>query len=195
MTNTTKKIASLLVALILVAFSCVTVFAEEVPSPTGVESIKISILSSAEGGSATYEFKSDYNAGPKGGTLVKFTSKANDGYTFSEWQFTGDYTVYSGSLNDPTLEIEAFSDITATPMFTKNPEETTTPGSEETTAPGSNETTATAATVEGTSAVVSVNSGKTSPQTGSNTYVTIAMFAVLAAAAGVIVVKRRMNSK
>lgn len=168
MTTKTKRIAAALVAVILVAVSCITVFAEEttaVPSPTGNRKITVKIIPS-DGGGGHYVME-EIGAGPNNGTLVDFKADVNDGYSFVEWGFEGDYIVSQGDTKDEEIVLEAFSDIVATPVFKD----------------------AQAATA----VTPTVNSGKTSPQTGNNTYAGIAFAAVLVAAAGVIVVKRKIN--
>lgn len=174
MTNKTKRIASVLVALILVAFSCVSAFAAE--SPTGSKDVSI-IIHPSEGGTGTYEIEVEYGQGPNGGKVINFFPKPNDGYTFDKWELKGDYDIIKGSLKEAEFSIEAYSDIEATPYYTKGTG-TDTPSA-----------------TNATSASVVSNTGKTSPQTGDSTYVVFAVVAVLVAAAGVVVVKRKMNDK
>lgn len=175
MTNKTKRIAAVLVALVLVAVSCITVFAADVdvPSPTGTRIIKVTVIKTegCEGGS--YKFETDFFQGPNGGTIVDLTAEPEDGYTLTDWEIEGEYDLHKGTLKDPELAIEAYTDIVATPIFSKNTEEPTAAATEAPT--------------------VKTNDGKTSPQTGNNTYAVIAFLAVLAASAGIIVVKRKIN--
>ncbi|MDD5796179.1 MAG: LPXTG cell wall anchor domain-containing protein [Oscillospiraceae bacterium] len=165
MKQTSKKVISLVAVLLIVMFSCVSAFAAE--SPTGSKDVNV-IIRPTGGGTGTYDVEVVYGEGPNGGKVINFYPKPNSEYTFEKWELKGDYDIIKGSLDDPEFTIEAYSDIEATPYYTK---------------------------AGATSSTVVSNTGKTSPQTSDNTYVVFALVAVIAASAGVVVVKRRIDRK
>lgn len=181
MKSKTSKLLSVLIAMVLIAFSCTSVFAA--PSPTGGKEIKV-VVTPIEGGTAQYTLLSEYGKGPNGGTLVQFTPSANEGYTFSKWSFTGDYKINSGSLDSSTIVIEAFGEITVAPSFTKTG---TTP-----TSPSSSSSATTPSSGSGSTAVVA-NTSKTSPQTGTTPVLPIAISAIALASIGAVIVSRKLS--
>ncbi len=164
MKRTSTKVISVLFALVIMALSCTTAFAAI--SPTGSPELNVVIIPTG-GGTGTYEYETEIEQGPNGGTIVHFTPKPNDGYTFVRWELTGKYTITEGSLTSGSFTIEAFSDIVATPYYVKAGEST----------PSETEH----------------NSSKTSPQTGIPYAVPVAVVVVLVAGAGVFVVKRKLS--
>lgn len=165
MKKSVKRISASLVALLVLMLSCCTVFAAE--SPTGAPDIKVVVIPT-EGGTGTYETTTEVGKGPNGGTLVNFYPKPNQGYTFVEWKLEGQYQITKGSLTTPEFQIEAFSDIEATPYYTKGG----TTGGE----------------------VVS-NDSKTSPKTGDASAVAFVSVAVLLAAGGALFTLKKISSK
>lgn len=159
------KLLSVLVVMIIAALSCTSVFAAV--SPTGAPTLNVVVIPTT-GGTGTYEITTEIEKGPNGGTLVNFVPKANDGYEFTEWKLVGDYKIVEGTLTTGKFTIEAFSDIEATPYYTK---------------PGSSSTAGT----------VQTNTSSTSPKTGTSPVLPIAIVAVAFSAAGAVVVKRKLS--
>lgn len=160
----TKKIAAVLVAMLIVMFSCVSAFAAI--SPSGKPSLNVTIIPT-EGGTGSYEITTEIEKGPNGGTLVNFTPKPNPGYTFVNWEIKGEYDIVSGDLGSYKLTVEAYSDLVATPYYK--------------TAGGT------------TGGSVDANTSQTSPQTGDATNVMFAVAFVLVAMAGAVVVARKIK--
>lgn len=171
MKQVSKSAIAIMVAVLLLMFSSISVFAAE--SPTATPEINIQIKPT-EGGTGSYEFESEFGQGENGGTIVHFEPKPNDGYTFSHWELEGQYTITEGSLNDGSFTIEAFSDIVATPYYTKD-------GSSGGSSSG------------GSINVPDNNSGNTSPQTGDSSLLFVAGTVVVLAAFGAFAVKRRID--
>lgn len=112
-----KKIASCLMALMLIIFAAVPAFAaSDVKSPDGKIKYKVTIISTT-GGSASYEFTTEINE--KGEQGVRLNAKTDTNYKFDHWKIEGSYTT-DGSLKNPTLDITITSDITVTPYFVKS---------------------------------------------------------------------------
>lgn len=160
----TKKVLAVLVAMLIVMFSCVSAFAAI--SPSGKPSLNVTIIPTG-GGTGSYDITTEIEKGPNGGTLVDFTPKPNPGYTFEKWEIEGEYTVVEGDMGSEKLTVEAFSDLVVTPHYTS---ESGTPG-------GS----------------IDANTGQTSPQTGDSTNVMFAVTVVLVAMAGAVVVTRKIK--
>lgn len=160
----TKKVLAVLVAMLIVMFSCVSAFAAI--SPSGKPSLNVTIIPTT-GGTGSYDITTEIEEGPNGGTIVEFVPKPNPGYTFVEWELEGDYTIVEGSLTSGEFTVEAFSDLVATPYYVSD---NGTPG-------GS----------------VDTNTGQTSPQTGDNTNVIFVVAIVLVAMAGAVVVTRKIK--
>lgn len=160
----TKKALAVLVAMLIVMFSCVSAFAAI--SPSGKPSLDVTIIPT-EGGTGSYDITTEIEAGPNGGTIVEFTPKPNPGYTFEKWELEGEYDIVDGSLTTDKLKVEAYSDLVATPYYVSA---SGTPGSS-----------------------VDANTSQTSPQTGDNTNVMFAVAIVLVAMAGAVVVTRKIK--
>ncbi len=173
MKQVSKSVFSIMIAVLLLMFSSIPVFAADSPSADLTIDVQIN---PSRGGTGTYEFESDFGAGENGGTLVHFEAKANDGYTFSNWTLEGNYTVVSGSLNDSSFTVEAFSDLVATPSFTENGNS------------GGGSSAGGSVNVP-----IDSNTSSTSPQTGDNNLLLFAGAVVVLAACGVFVVKRKMD--
>lgn len=170
MKQVSKSVISIMIAVLLLAFSSVSVFAAE--SPSASPEIKVEVIPT-EGGTGSYEFESDFGQGENGGTIVHFEPKPNDGYTFSHWELEGQYTIIEGSLNSGSFTIEAFSDIKATPYYTKN-------GSSGSSAGGS------------TNVPADTNNSGTSPQTGDSNLLFVAGAVVVLSTFGALAVRRRL---
>lgn len=110
----TKKVLAVLVAMLIVMFSCVSAFAAI--SPSGKPSLNVTVIPT-EGGTGSYDITTEIEEGPNGGTIVEFVPKPNPGYTFVEWELEGDYTIVEGSLTSGEFTVEAFSDLVATPYY------------------------------------------------------------------------------
>ena len=185
MKSKTFKIMSVLFAMMLIAFSCTSVFAA--PSPTGGKEVNV-VVTPSDGGSAQYVVVSEVGKGPNGGTLIELSPVANDGYTFVNWTIAGDYKINSGSLDSEKLVVETFGDITATPNFTKggatNP---TSPSDSSATTPSS------ASNSSANNTTVVTNTRKTSPQTGTTPVLPIAISAIALASIGAVIVSRKLS--
>lgn len=185
MKSKTFKIMSVLFAMMLIAFSCTSVFAA--PSPTGGKEVNV-VVTPSDGGSAQYVVASEVGKGPNGGTLFELSPVANDGYTFVNWTIAGDYKISSGSLDSAKLVVEAFGDITATPNFTKggatNP---TSPSDSSATTPSSGSDSS------ANNTTVVTNTSKTSPQTGTTPVLPIAISAIALASIGAVIVSRKLS--
>ena len=181
MKNKTLKIMSVLFAMILIAFSCTSVFAA--PSPTGGKEVNI-VITPSDGGSAQYVFVSEFGKGPNGGTLVELSPLANDGYAFVNWTVSGDYKVDSGSFDSAKLVVEAFGDISVIPNFTKT-------GTTNPTSPSGSSSTTPSSSSNNTAVVT--NTSKTSPQTGTTPVLPIAISAIALASIGAVIVSRKLS--
>ena len=185
MKSKTFKIMSVLFAMMLIAFSCTSVFAA--PSPTGGKEVNV-VVTPSDGGSAQYVVASEVGKGPNGGTLIELSPVANDGYTFVNWTIAGDYKINSGSLDSEKLVVETFGDITATPNFTTggttNP---TSPSDSSATTPSS------ASNSPANNTTVVTNTSKTSPQTSTTPVLPIAISAIALASIGAVIVSRKLS--
>lgn len=203
MKQASKRVLSIMIAILLLIFSSVSVFAAE--SPTAEPDINVKV-NPTQGGTAVYTYLSGIGEGENGGTIVKLEAKANDGYRFSYWEIQGEYIILEGSLdgssttgnhntgfisrsfsmgytikntsslNDESLIIEAFTDINAIPYFVKDN------GSGDGSSSGGSSNTP-----------IDSNTSSTSPQTGDNTLLFFAGAIVIAVACSVIVVKRKID--
>ncbi len=208
MKQASKRVLSIMIAILLLIFSSVSVFAAE--SPTAGPDINVKV-NPTQGGTAVYTYLSGIGEGENGGTIVKLEAKANDGYRFSYWKIQGEYIILEGSLdgssttgnhntgfisrsfsmgytikntsslNDESLIIEAFTDIIAIPYFVKDN--------------GSGDGSSSGGSSSGGSSNTPIdsNTSSTSPQTGDNTLLFFAGAIVIAVACSVIVVKRKID--
>lgn len=163
-----KKIVSCFLALMLVMFAAVPVFAadDDIKSPEGTFKYKV-VLNQSIGGIANYEIKSEVNA--KGEQEIHLYVTVDDNYNFDHWTIDGAYTT-KGSLKDSTLDIIISSDVTITPYYVK---------SDGTTEP----------TQAGTSIVVQKDTSPSSPKTGRNDAPVYALILFALAACSIATVK------
>lgn len=104
-----KKLVSVLVAALIIAFSVVPAFA--LPSPTKSKDYKI-VIHNTKGGTGTYTTEKDED-----GKHATITAHPKNGYEFVKWVIDGKYDLEDGSLTDKELTILMNSDIEATPYF------------------------------------------------------------------------------
>lgn len=140
-----KKIVSCILAMMLVVFAAIPVFAADVKSPEGFKKYKVTINQTV-GGIGNYEFKSEIN--DAGEQEVHLYVTVDDNYSFDHWTIEGSYKAL-GSLKDSVLDIIITSDVTVTPYFVKS-DGTTDP------------------TQAGTTVVINKDTSPSSPQTGRN---------------------------
>lgn len=108
-----KIIALALVAIMMISISSVAFAADEFKSPTGDSFYSVAVkVKDDKGGTAT-SGKVTVISGET--TVIK--AKADDGYTFGGWTFTGDFEWVSGDANSETIEVRAFSDLVFTAVF------------------------------------------------------------------------------
>lgn len=142
-----KKVVSCILAIMLVVFAAIPVFAadNDIKSPEGTFKYKITINQTI-GGTADYEIKTVVNE--KGEQEIHLYVTVDDNYNFDYWTIDGAYTT-KGSLKNSTLDVIISSDVTITPNYVK---------SDGTTEP----------TQAGTSVVVQKDTSPSSPKTGRN---------------------------
>ena len=114
-----KKIVSLAVVALLMLVSMVPAFAADSPQATIVYKV---VVVQTEGGTGSYEFTTDIDENGVQGVALK--AVAESGYTFTHWEIEGPYTT-QGKLEDANLNVNITGDITATPYFVKDGQETT----------------------------------------------------------------------
>lgn len=163
-----KKIVSCFLALMLVMFAAVPVFAadDDIKSPEGTFKYKV-VLNQSIGGIANYEIKSEVNA--KGEQEIHLYVTVDDNYNFDHWIIDGAY-ITKGSIKDSEIDIIITSDVTITPYFVK---------SDGTTEP----------TQAGTSIVVQKDTSPSSPKTGRNDAPVYALILFALAACSIATVK------
>lgn len=163
-----KKVVSCILAIMLVVFAAVPVFAadDDIKSPEGTFKYKV-VLNQSIGGIVNYEIKSEVNA--KGEQEIHLYVNVDDNYNFDYWIIDGAYTT-KGSLKDSTLDIIISSDVTITPYYVK---------SDGTTEP----------TQAGTSIVVQKDTSPSSPKTGRNDAPVYALILFALAACSIATVK------
>lgn len=163
-----KKVVSCILAIMLVVFAAVPVFAadNDIKSPEGTFKYKITI-NQTTGGTADYEIKTVVNE--KGEQEIHLYVNVDDNYNFDYWIIDGAYTT-KGSLKDSTLDIIISSDVTITPYYVK---------SDGTTEP----------TQAGTSIVVQKDTSPSSPKTGRNDAPVYALILFALAACSIATVK------
>ena len=110
-----KKTLSILIAVLLIAFSVTPAFAVESPKPT-TANYQITIIPGDGGGSFDFTYKTPVD--DDGSQTVHFTAKPDDGYEFAGWTFEGDYTLL-GDPSNPEIDVIARGDIKAYPKFVK----------------------------------------------------------------------------
>jgi uncharacterized protein YxeA len=160
-----KKIFSLVLIAIVLAFSVMPAMAAE--SPQATEAFNV-IVNNNKGGSGSYTTQTSSD-----GKHVTLTAHNKDGYVFKYWVIDGKYVISDGDLTSPQLELLLKGDIEATPYFEKI---------------GSSSTST-------SSALVSQNRGSVSPETGNDSIFYIigilSVFIVVAGALGVKLVLSR----
>ncbi len=122
-----KKTLAILAAVLLIALSAMPAFAAEIysPQPT-IANFEVKIIPDPNGG-GSYDFDYVTPVGDDGTQVIHLSATPYDGYTFTGWTIDGKYTT-NGKLTDTELDLTISSDITATPVFTKNGEEAKTAG-------------------------------------------------------------------
>ncbi len=108
-----KIIALALVAVMMIGISTVAFAADEFKSPSGDDFYKVVVnVKDDKGGTA-----SSSKVTVKKGETAVIKAKADDGYTFGGWTFTGDFEWVSGDANSETIEVRALSDLVFTAVF------------------------------------------------------------------------------
>ena len=110
-----KKTLTILIAVLLIAFSVTPAFAVESPKPT-TANYQITIIPGDGGGSFDFTYKTPVD--DDGSQTVHFTAKPDDGYEFAGWTFEGDYTLL-GDPSNPEIDVITKGDIKAYPKFVK----------------------------------------------------------------------------
>ena len=163
-----KRIASVILALVMVFALTATVAAKD--SPTGKDFYSITCgYSPADGslGTASSD-KNSVNIGASGeGGQVTLTAVTKGNGVFSKWAIDGDYEIVSGSLTDAVIVVKPSSDISAIAEFTKS---------------GASPDTSSSKASSG-------NGSKDSPKTGDPLWIVLGL-AVLALGAGALAVKK-----
>ena len=120
-----KKVLAISIAVLLIALSAIPVFADDVDSPKATKSnYIIHIPDDIEGGTATFEYVTD--VGDDGTQTVIIKGIPDEGYDFSNWDITGDYTPIGGTDGNE-IKLVISGDITAVPKFVKSGAPATTP--------------------------------------------------------------------
>lgn len=110
-----KKVVSCILAIMLVVFAAIPVFAADIKSPEGL--IKYNITMNQQvSGTAGYEIKTEINADGEQEVHLYVTVDSN--YAFDHWTIDGSYKAL-GSLKDSALDIIITSDVTITPYYVK----------------------------------------------------------------------------
>ena len=110
-----KKTLSILIAVLLIAFSVTPAFAVESPKPT-TANYQITIIPGDGGGDFNFDYKTPVD--DNGNQTVHFSANPDDGYEFAGWTFEGDYTLL-GDPSNPEIDVIARGDIKAYPKFVK----------------------------------------------------------------------------
>ena len=167
-----KKVLAITVAVLMLALSALPVFAESIDSPKATTAnyiIKFPGDDDIVGGRAVAEFVT--GVGEDGSQTVVISGIPDEGYAFTGWTLDGNYEIVEGDLTSAVIKLIIFSDINATPQFTKNgePVPATTQAADK-----------------------QVDNGDKSPKTGSNdilAYTLIALSVIGCGAASVALVK------
>ncbi len=154
-----KKLLSIMIALVMIVFATVPVFAAgtNVISPTATApdlEYKVTVIPTG-GGDGSYEFKSEIDE--DGNQKVHIIPIPNPGYTFDHWVIEGPYTT-DDELTDAEMNLIITGDIVVTPYFVKD---------------GKVET-----------GTASKDNSTTSPQTGSNDFLAYAVIMISVLACG-----------
>lgn len=152
-----KKIFSVLIAVLILAFSAAPALAYSNSSPTASKDFKV-IIHNTEGGTGTYTRHVD-----KDGKHVTVKAHPKKGYEFVKWKIKGKYDPEGGKLTDQELRVLMKSDLEFTPVFRKKGGQSTQPHSSQT--------------------PVKSNGSPVSPKTGDNSMFFLFTFIGLACAA------------
>ncbi len=192
-----KKVFTILAAILMLAFSVVPVFAEEVKSPEATKAsyvIEVGKPESGHGYRVDYEIKSEIKE--DGRQTVKFYVTTDDDTEFIDWIIEGDYDPDQNlDLSKPEIELEIFGPVKVVPNVKTNEPTGDSNATQPTTAvvvspsegqpatSGSDKGKTSSGTQQGGSgsAVVAQDKGSKSPQTGSDN--TIAYVVLLASTA------------
>lgn len=158
-----KKLISIAVVALMLVFSVVPAFAASSPEVTTYK-YSVTVVDTT-GGAGTFEYTSDVD--DEGRQTIHLKPQPQEGYVFSHWIIDGAY-VAEGDLTDAELDLIISGDVTITPVYVKA-------GSQD----------ATDATVA-TSATISEDTSKTSPQTGSNNVAPFVVIILSLAACGAV---------
>ena len=110
-----KKTFTILIAVLLIAFSVTPAFAVDSPAPT-TANYQITIIPGDGGGEFNFDYKTPVD--DNGNQTVHFSADPDDGYEFAGWTFEGDYTLL-GDPSNPEIDVIAKGDIKAYPKFVK----------------------------------------------------------------------------
>lgn len=110
-----KKIVAVLLAVMLVAFSALPVFAEVSPEPS--TKVYTVVVVPTTGGGGTYEFTSGIDK--DGNQHVHLTPIPNEGFTFDHWEIEGPYTP-GELLENGDFCIIITGDVVCTPYYKAN---------------------------------------------------------------------------
>lgn len=110
-----KKTFTILIAVLLIAFSVTPAFAVDSPAPT-TANYQIVIIPGDGGGEFNFDYKTPVD--DNGNQTVHFSADPDDGYEFAGWTFEGDYTLL-GDPSNPEIDVIARGDIKAYPKFVK----------------------------------------------------------------------------
>lgn len=177
-----KKILTVAIAVLMLAFSVMPALAVESPSaPTSYRVVTVN----GDGVFGQVIYITDIQGDGTQRIAVKVTVTDNS-YDFTGLEIDGDYVVTSGSLTDSYVELLISSDLTVNVTSNKSGEETNPTGTG----------TTTPATTSPSGDKKTDDSNK-SPQTGSqDSFIFIVLgLSAAALAAGVIVAKRRSSEK
>ena len=170
-----KKIAAAALALLLIVFSALPVFAESIDSPDATKTnYIIHIPTDIDGGTASFEYVTD--VGDDGTQTVIIRGVPDDGFDLTGWDIVGDYTPVT-DLTQSEIKLIISGDIDVKPVFTKK-------GAPATTSPVPSPTKV-------------VDNGSKSPKTGSGDGIFWVLFlgSAAALAAVVTIAKRRSVNK
>ncbi|MCD8026152.1 MAG: hypothetical protein LUF33_04285 [Clostridiales bacterium] len=175
-----KKISVIICSVLMLMISVVPAFALISPQVDDLE-YSVTVVDTT-GGTDKYTFTSEIDE--DGNQNVTIWAEIEDGYTFDYWDISGSYTT-DDDLTDSEMNLVITSDITVTPHYLSDTEETTA-------AAGSSSTTATTAT---TTTTVTTDTSATSPKTGADDAVLYAVILLALAGCGAIVTKLVKASK
>lgn len=192
-----KKVLTILAMMLMLTFSVVPVFADEVKSPEATKAsyvIEVGKPESGHGYRVDYEIKSEIKE--DGRQTVKFYVTTDDDTEFIDWIIEGDYDPDQNlDLSKPEIELEIFGPVKVVPNVKTNEPTGDSNATQPTTAvvvspsegqpatSGSDKGKTSSGTQQGGSgtAAVTQDKGSKSPQTGSDN--TIAYVVLLASAA------------